>query len=420
MGIITSGIVPFAAATLLLLCLCLPAAAGEVDILVAKLVSKGVLTQEDATEIIQEVRTEAARERTAVVSETAAVIARDSRLLTAALPGWIRSTRFSGDFRLRYQFQSRERSPDRHRGRYRLRLGFTTEVTDRVHVGFGLCSGGGDPRSTNQSMTNSFETPDLRLDYAYASYRPVAWLTLVGGKFKNPLWLQPRFLFDTDIRPEGIIALISLPLNPAVELFGTAGFWVLDERSGQEDDPAMAVAQAGGQWRWTAGYLKGAVTQYWFNNVKGTTLDYSSGSNTLDAGGMLQHDFNVSAFSIELGLPAPVPLALYGDYINNWDAATKDEGFLCGMRLGHRKVSKPRQWQLDLSYRRMERDAWLDIFPDADVYGGQTNVHGYAASLQYGLLNRVYLALTYLHTVPLSGANRYSEDLVQADLNFKF
>ena len=403
-----------------LLYLCLPAAAGEVDILVEKLVRKGVLTQQDATEIMQEVRAEAARERAQTVSETAAAIAHDTQLLSAALPGWIRNTRFSGDFRLRYQYENRERAPERHRGRYRLRLGLVTTITPKVSVGFGVCTGDGNPRSTNQTMTNSFETPDLRLDYAYASYQPVAWLTLVGGKFKNPLWLQPRFLFDSDIRPEGVSALLELPLNQAVTLFGTAGFWVLDERSGQEDDPSMVVVQAGGQWRWDAGYLRGAVTQYWFNNVKGTTLDYSSGSNSLDAAGMLHHDFNVSDFGLEIGLPTPVPLALYGDYLNNWDAARKDEGFLCGVRLGHRKVRKPRQWQIDLSYRRMERDAWLDIFPDGDVYRGQTNVHGYALCLQYGLLNRVFLALAYLHTVPLSGARRYSEDLVQADLNFKF
>ena len=47
-----------------------------------------------------------------------------------------------------------------------------TKLDEEVKVGFGLASGTNDPRSTNQSFTNSFETPDIRLDYAYATYKP--------------------------------------------------------------------------------------------------------------------------------------------------------------------------------------------------------------------------------------------------------
>ncbi len=104
-------------------------------------------------------------------------------------------------------------------GLYRLRLGFVTDITDNIQVGFGLASGGGKPRSTNQRMTDSFETPDIRLGYAYASYRPFPWIRLVGGKFRNPLWLSPMFLWDSDIRPEGISVFNDYQLNPAIRLF---------------------------------------------------------------------------------------------------------------------------------------------------------------------------------------------------------
>ncbi len=118
-----------------------PVGAGEVDILIDKLVEKGILSKEDAQEVVKEVKGEAKKERDAVVQETKAALQKDGTLLTAELPGWIRNTKFKGDFRLRYQSDKMQGTDDRHRGRYRLRLGFVTELNDKIKVHFGLASG---------------------------------------------------------------------------------------------------------------------------------------------------------------------------------------------------------------------------------------------------------------------------------------
>ena len=393
------------------------AMAGEVDILIDKLVDKGVLTPEEGRDILQETRQESQRQHDEIIRDAK----RESQAMQVAqLPQWIRDTKVKGDFRLRYQSNRKHGTADRHRGRYRLRVGVFTKITDTVQVGFGLATGNDNPRSTNQTMTNSFESPDLRLDYAFVSWHPWQWLTLTGGKFQNPVWYQKYFLWDTDIRPEGISATMRWQAGPA-ELFCTSGFWLVDERSDDEQDPVMIVLQPGwkmnfGEW----GYFKNAATLYLFDNVEGRVLDHSSGTNALDAiNNTLRHDYDIVVIGAELGLQQPLGMALFGEYINNWNASSDDSGYLLGVRLGAAKVRKKGQWKLGASYRRIERDAWLDIFPDADVYGGGTNVQGWQVGLDYGLCKGIWLTTNYFYMERISGAS-LSEKVLQVDVNIAF
>lgn len=398
------------------------AAAGEVDILVDKLVEKGILSAADAKDILVDVKAEAQKEREMVVNETKAALKEDGAL-SLDLPEWVRKTQLTGDFRLRYQFTDRDRSAERHRGRYRLRLGLVSEINDQVTVGIGLATGGTDPRSTNQTMTNSFESPDFRLDYAYVAYEPFPWLTLTGGKFKNPLWTPSDLLWDGDIRPEGVSAQLNKKTDSA-ELFLNAGIWVLDERGGDENDPMMFVVQPG--YKVSLGdsvYFKNALSWYEVTNVDGTTLDHSAGTNSVGGGGLLDHDYDAVAVSAELGLATHVDVipfvALFGEYVNNISVSQKDEGYLAGIKFGCKKVKKAREWQVKALYRRLEQDAWLDVFPDSDAYGGDTGVKGYEFVFNYGLARNISLALDYYRMKRING-NSMDEDLFQADINIKF
>jgi hypothetical protein len=338
----------------------LPVEAGEVDILVDKLVEKGILSKEDAQDVLQEVKAEAKKERDAVVQETKAALQNDGMSLTADLPGWIRNTRFKGAFRLRYQYNERRGKADRHRGRYRLRLGLVTKVNDKIKLHFGLTTGSSDPRAANQTMQDSFSTEDIRLDYAYATYKPYSWVEIIGGKFENPIWRTSELMWDNNIRPEGAAATFKRACG-SVELFLVAGVWVLDERSSDENDPMMFVLQPGMKFGLGENaYFKNAVTFYEFNNVQGYELDYSTGSNSREAGG-LKHDFDSIAYSAELGLYTSIDevpfCALYGDAVKNTNVSDNDVGYLIGFKFGDKKVSKPHQWQAKMSYRRLERDA---------------------------------------------------------------
>lgn len=388
-----------------------PVMAGEMDMLVDKLVEKGVLSRKDGDLILSVQKAEKDKETKDIVS-------------TLALPNFIKNTQFKGDFRLRYESGERDGNSDRHRGRYRYRLGFVTKLDDQFEVGYGLASGSNDPRSTNQSFTNSFETPDIRLDYAYASYKPksLAWLQLLGGQMPNPLWLPGgSYLWDSDIRPQGVSALMNRKFD-GFELFMTSGFWIIDEISSRSDDPVMWVAQPG--YKVNLGkqaYFKNAVGLYQFSNVEGTLLDYSSNTNTRD-GGVLAEDYDSYVVTGELGYNTGIAfmpfVSVYGDYVDNRTTSRDDSGYGYGIKIGHEKV-KQGLWQAGLAYGRLERNAWLDILPDSDTFGGGTNMKAIRANLTYGLRDYIEIATTYIASEQLRGAS-VDDDVFQLDLVFKF
>src|SRR5262245_16905689 len=168
------------------------ATATQVDALIEKLIEKDILTEEEGRELKNE-------------------IASDEKMIREegykqGLPTWVQDMKLKGDFRLRHEYSKRNDSTDieRDRGRIRYRLGIETKVNDKVKVGAGIASDGGNPRSTNRTFQDTFSKSNVQLDYAYAEYTPWEYLTMQGGKMpKMPFWEPADLLWDTDITPEG-------------------------------------------------------------------------------------------------------------------------------------------------------------------------------------------------------------------------
>ncbi len=386
---------------------------GEIDILVNKLVEKGILTRDEAIEVINEAQKEVETE----VSES-----------SGRVPVWVEKMKLKGDLRLRYEYKKKKSSVDRSRARYRFRLGITTEVIDDVKVGFGLATGGTDPRSTNQTMANSFETPDIRLDYAFAEYSPSELLTVYGGKFKRKpvLWQPSDLLWDGDINPEGVsLVLKGQSYDEAIDWFFNANFWVLDEMSNKSSDPVMYALQPGVKWHLSDNTsVETAVAYYGFGGVKGKSLDHSSGTNTVDNSGNLIYDYNSINPAIEIDFKDPagglLPFAsVFGEYIYNFDPSDASTGYLVGLKFGDKKVKDKGQWQVKYMFRRLEKDAWLDVFPDSDAYGGDTGIKAHEVVFSYGLAKHIVFGLDYYYSENLNGAKK-AENLLQANINLKF
>ena len=381
--------------------------AGEAH-LVDKLVEKGVLTRAEAEAILNESRQEAAKAK----AETK----------EPKIPEWVQNTKLKGDMRLRYQYEDREGGEQRERGRYRLRLSVESKIVDTVKVGFGLATGSGDPRSTNQTFTNSFEKPTVRIDYAFAEWHPTEWFRLTGGKMQNPVWRPSDLLWDSDITPEGVAAQFPYRASKEFELFLNSAFFVLDER-GSGGDPTMFALQPGLSWNIAdTANLKLAASYYGFAGLKGLALDHTSGTNTL-SGGKLQSDYDSYGASAQLSfkkIADMLPyLAVYGEYIKNPDPDEENNGYIAGVLIGHKKIGKLWDWQLGYSYRDLKKDAWLDIFPDSDFHGGDTGVKGHEALFNLGLAKNIWLGLDYYHTENSKGTKE-KENLAQVDFNFKF
>lgn len=377
--------------------------AGEVDALIDKLVEKGVLSRSDAETILQETK----EAKKAKPKEE------------AKIPSWVQKIKLAGDLRLRYQYEDRDSAEEaRNRARFRWRLGADANVVDSFTVGFGLASGGDDPRSTNQTFQDTFSSKGIRIDYAYVKYAPFEWLSMTGGKFKNPLWLPSDLLWDSDINPEGAVLQLKHKMDP-IDVFFSTGVWVLDERS-SGGDPILFPFQLGIDWKITKDVnLLVAPTYYLFSSVQGKTLDFSEESNTLE-NGVLKYDYNSIGIGAELGFKDTfVPyIGVFGEYIYNPDPDEDNDGYLAGIAIGNKKVSDKGQWQLKYMYRRLERDAWPDTFPDSDFFGGATNVEGHEMAAEYALFKNVTLGLDYYHSEEIDAKDE--EDILQFDLVFKF
>lgn len=411
-------------------------AGGEMDTLLKTLVSKGILSPSEAESIAKETQTAAASEKMAAQKTP------DEK--GSELPGWIKNTKFKGDLRLRYESKDLEKEDHtRERARFRLRLGAETKIADTITAGFGFATAmpstssdrsGGDPRSGNFTLQDSFSKKNLWVDYAYARWTPVQQFSITGGKFANPFWQPSDMLISADINPEG--AAIKLEGNVADNfgLFFNGGIFVLDERE-KGSDPLMYALQAGFKWNITKDvFFRFAPAYYTFTQLKGNTvLEWVSGkdqgtTNTTTGTYPNKHyvyDYNVMNLGGELGFNTPfgltaIPyLGIFGGYAHNSDPSDNTDAYLVGFALGHRDVKKFCDWSIEYTYRKMEKDAWLDVFPDSSFYSGKTNVKGHRTKLLFGLAKNTAFGFNYYNTRNIIGDKRV-ENIYQGDLIFKF
>ena len=350
----------------------------------------------------------------------------------STVPEWVRNTTIKGDLRLRFQYE--DAGHERWRERIRYRIGFQTEINDWFCVGARLASGGSDPRSTNQTLDDVFSTKAINLDQAYVIWKPINGLKVYAGKFTNKvIWKKDDLLIDTDINFEGQALMYTCEMNDSLDLFAHAGLFILDEFKSSNDDPLMYYVQGGIDW----GIVDNidatlAVAYFGFTHVKDSMFEYSAGGNSLEQIGIdpdtgdpimgLMYDYNSInvagqvAYVWDDSNDIPWAVAFIGDFIYNTDS--EETGYLVGLKGGHKKVKAPGSWQVMVSWRRLEADAWMDTFPDSDFYGGATDVEGFEIKGKYAVAKYVTIDIDYYHAEQIDGDGE--EDLAQLDLVLKF
>ena len=349
----------------------------------------------------------------------------------AKVPGWLKwaeKIKLSGDFRYRHETIEAENDgkPDRHRNRIRARLGLNAKVNDEWDVGVRIATGGDDPVSTNQTLGSSFSSKGLRLDKAYLDYHPdaVKNLHILAGKMGNPFHKvgKNQLIWDGDLTPEGIAAKHKFSVGENDEVLVNGGGFFVTESSSSDADMSLWGIQAAWKHQFDKkNHLLGGISYYDFGNIKyagDLDVDGTSFFGNTSSDGTFVNDYDMVELFAEIGTKStPIPLALYGNYVENTAADTKgDSGWLVGCKIN--KAKNPGSWEFSYDYRELQKDAVVGAFSDSDFIGGGTNGRGSRFGAKYQLTKNVQAGLTYFLNERKDGDHNYRR--LQVDMVLKF
>lgn len=416
--------------------------AGEsemMEILIHKLVNKGVLSREEAREIREDVAKEQAKIEKYQTEDT-------QDTLKKTLSSMLAKAKWSGDLRIRHETQRRQPAVDRNRERFRLRFGFVTKPMDQLEIGVRLATGAsGDPTSTNQSFASTFDKKAIFVDQAYGKYTPWEWVSVIGGKMENPYVTIPEgIVWDSDVTPEGLAVQLKSP-KPipvldeflSVKPFVNVGGFVISELSNDHGDPGVAGYQGGLDIAlpWEGWNFQPTVTYYNFMGIAGiNTANITAspaGNTTVTQGAATKFaaDYNLMSWAGKLSIPSVLgqPVALVGDYTYNEDNRVSDPddtnidddgAYTAGIEVG-KVTEKFGSWKAFYFRKRIETDATFGALTDSDFGGGGTNHKGHILGIQFGLNKYASLGIKYIRTDEIERTqNRF--DTFQADLQMKF
>lgn len=400
------------------------------------------------------------------------------------MPDWVSRVSLTGDFRLRYEgnyfdegnypffpdanavlqeggaviaegFPLLNSTIDRHRYRYRARLGINAQLSDQVFLGIVMASGNDDGAvSTNETLGDFFAKDDVWIDKAYLRYQPMDGITLTGGRMPNPFY-STDLVWDPDINPEGVAITASHDFGSA-DVFATMAYLPLQERELNDEDRYLAATQFGGGWRPAEGIsLKAGVAYYGYANVqsrrnpaqgsrindytapvvlsKGNSLFNMRTDGTTNLPG-LASDFdilNVTAQAVYAGFEG-LTIRVIGDFAKNlaYDAdeiadlqqetvPTGDTAWMARVDFGTRSTGRRGDWLVSAAYKRLETDSVLDIFTDSDFALGGTDVEGYVLEGEYGIADSATLNLKWLSSDSIVRPP-FSTDVLQLSVETEF
>ncbi|NTV15106.1 MAG: hypothetical protein HGA96_14445 [Desulfobulbaceae bacterium] len=346
----------------------------------------------------------------------------------------IDSFTIKGDLRVRYERRDRDNygagvyddALDRLRTRFRVG-GVWKNKKESWEVGAGLCTGGDDGRSTNDTWSDSnyFKTGDIRLDYAYATHKMGDAFSVTLGQQINPYY-SSWILWDSDLRPFGLTAQ-----------FKQNGIFVTlsaDDVYQNGDDIAFVLA---GQ----AGYEGKAGSMNY--KLAGAYYAFDSKLYSPTAGGNISkrpnpdYDYTIGALTGEFGGEAgPVKWKARGEYWKNFgadgsigqgalagtlDPQSEDTGWTIGAE------AKIKDFKVSYDYVSIGADSANPYLKDSDFgngLGSGVDVKGHRLGAGYNVSKNCSLDATAMLYEPMTRsaevAKVESVNLYMLDFNYKF
>lgn len=389
----------------------LSAARDTADILVDVLVAKGILSEEEADSIRQEVEVVAAAEREQVM-ESAVAAANDT--VTAAvsspdftpipMPKSLGGLKLYGDARFRFQGEDVDGADSRTRWRYRARFGadydfanspFSMEVrlesalaNDSTNVTFGGFWDKGDDALRVGLLNLKYETDNL---------------SFVLGKQKSPFTLDNSF-WDSDLAPEGL----SESFRSGNWDFRFGQYLVDDEREDRGGgDDFLFAGQA--EWANDSGF---AVSPMFMATTNGVSQHSELGAFIGENSIRDFRDFFVVALPVEYGFDLNgVPQKVFGtlgsnlkadDAVSRVDspfynaADTGDQDLFFNLGYTYGSAKKAGTWQAGINYVYIEGASISPNLSDSDFAKNSTNHKGFVLKYKYAITDFLQAGVTYM------------------------
>lgn len=96
-----------------------------------------------------------------------------------------------------------------------------------------------------------------------------------------------------------------------------------------------------------------------------------------------------------------------------------NQGWMMRALIGYTKPKAKGNWNVELGYRYLESDAFLDIMPDSDFHLGGTNAKGYLIGGRYAIFNNLVISGKWMSGNEISGPP-LAIDVLQVDLTASF
>jgi hypothetical protein len=456
--------------------------AGEVDVLINKLVEKGVLSPSEAQ---------------IVMDDTKLRVSKDlAEQKSYAVPDWTQRIKWGGDVRFRTQGDWGDKRKTNSNAdiiknqewanKMRGRFWMEGKVNDFTYAGVRFAGGAAKANSTNDTMTKFWDKASVMFDQYFIRFEAPREAVRDYGKYFNDIkvWAgrfpipfnYSEMVWDSDINPQGVAMQYVSPdiktgVLPSFNLYSNGGMFWLNEDANTNTDPMLWVLQGGAktdEFGPLASTVDLSTAIYNFANMQnkfytggqyaGSTAA-SDGTNTrwtrgdtknADLWGKWRYEYNVLDILISIDnrkvFDYEFPHGFYADYINNVSCSNNSlsNGVLIGGYIGKKKIKEPGDWKARAEWRYIERDAIPDFMPDSDFYGfgtysgaglaaplnmgnnglplgGGTNGKGINLALEYQLFKNTALNLEYYCMEPIRVWNTrklYNE--LQMDVITKF
>ena len=430
--------------------------------LVNALVTKGILTEDEAALLSKQHASESK--------------ARDKKVKSKlSISKYLDEGKLYGDIRVRHEYRSADEyggndSVDRNRQRYKITLGFKTKIADNWFTDIALAMGS-KGRSDNATLGKggfSEAKENLFVKRAMLGWKPTDWLTLQAGRIKNPLYTKPM-VWDKDLTWDGASWKTKYKMSKQTTISTTGGFNTMqgDDKQSRNGTDTNSQYQLSGQ----------VIGKHLFDKKSGPSLKvgltYTMYTNDDDGGQVFDptaEGNDAQTYINDLSLieiPADykvmvkpgLGMTVFGDYAYNIDGSDRrdawinsgnggneggsddDSAFLVGIGFGSYKdfkaLDKGKQkkgdWKGNLWYQEVGTYSVDPNHVDSDIFDSKVNLKGIAFKGQYMIEDNVKFNIAYAHgeindksvgcTPGVKGDTAMcidSMDLLQLDVTYKF